>query len=361
MAKLKGPLFSIEARGTIGDALTFQSVKGINRVGIKNIPTDRRSDSQLKVRLDYAYAITLWQALSANEKASYDALAVETGHKMSGYNYFIQEYFASAFAPPPPTIDCTGGTITHVGGYKIHTFTVNGTLTVLYAGVVELLMVGGGGGGGHDDGGGGGAGGLIYVASQALAIQEYPIVIGQGGIGGNDERGHTGTDTTFNSLSAKGGGGGGGNAAWGGNGYPGGSGGGGGNVGLGGAGTEDQGYDGGAGIHAGGYPGGGGGGAAEFGHVPSPNTVGGFGGNGKQYSISGTPLYYSGGGGGAVYNTGSGGDGGAGGGGKGGNTSIAPVAGSDGLGGGGGGASSSHTGGKGGNGVLIIRYPEPAE
>ena len=43
---------------------------------------------------------------------------------------------------------CTGGTITEVGGKRIHTFTGLRTLVVVSAGNVEYLVVAGGGGGG---------------------------------------------------------------------------------------------------------------------------------------------------------------------------------------------------------------------
>jgi hypothetical protein len=114
---------------------------------------------------------------------------------------------------------------------------------------------------------------------------------------------------------------------------------------------------------------GGGGGAGTVGG----NGIAGFGGaggDGLQYAISGTLIYYGGGGGGAVYGavggTGDvGGAGGLGGGGKGGNgtinvsTSDNVSPGTDGLGGGGGGAGGNYvtgTTGKGGNGAVIISY-----
>lgn len=56
----------------------------------------------------------------------------------------------------------TGGTITTVGGYRIHTFTTagNNTFTSDNSGEVEYLVVAGGGGGGRHWAGGGGAGGF---------------------------------------------------------------------------------------------------------------------------------------------------------------------------------------------------------
>ena len=53
----------------------------------------------------------------------------------------------------------TGGTITFITGYTIHTFTSSGNFVVTSGGEVEYLVVAGGGGGGADRGGGGGGGG----------------------------------------------------------------------------------------------------------------------------------------------------------------------------------------------------------
>src|SRR6056300_1004400 len=59
-------------------------------------------------------------------------------------------------------VSATGGTITYVDGYTIHTFTDSGTFTLISGGEVEYLVVAGGGGApGRDVGGGGGAGGLL--------------------------------------------------------------------------------------------------------------------------------------------------------------------------------------------------------
>ena len=69
---------------------------------------------------------------------------------------------------PEPFIAATGGTITTLGDYKIHTFTGDGCFVVSSAGAgtptypstVDYLVVAGGGGGGTRWGAGGGAGGF---------------------------------------------------------------------------------------------------------------------------------------------------------------------------------------------------------
>ena len=118
------------------------------------------------------------------------------------------------------------------------------------------------------------------------------------------------------------------------------------------------------------YAGGGGGGAGAVGTAATSvaPVQGGAGGIGRQISISGTPTYYAGGGGGGTTTAvggGAGGAGGLGGGGAGGGSnSIVGIAGINGTGGGGGCGGFSNAGGnfasgKGGSGIVIVRYPLP--
>lgn len=270
----------------------------------------------------------------------------------------------------------SGGTEVISGGYKYHTFTTSGNLTVTGGGFFEYIMVAGGGAGGYDGGGGGGAGGLLHSSSATITtLGTYPIVIGGGGaaVTGYTQPG-SGTATTFNSLTAVGGGA----ASYcapgptyaPSNATLGGSGGGGmltnsNQTSQGGAGTAGQGNAGGNGTAYSGqnWRGAGGGGAGAAG-VDNPSGAGGDGGDGTQFSAwatatsTGASGYYAGGGGGAAEASSTYGQGGAGGGGRGGSTSSGQTTGSPGdtnTGGGGGGADTGSSG-AGGSGIVIIRY-----
>ena len=288
----------------------------------------------------------------------------------------------------------------------------NGELLLTYTNVVDAcgfrvpeglvqartLVIGGGGAGGtgynSEDGfagpGGGGAGGFVE-AKDLVMSGEYKITVGAGGAAAKDKdsdiaKGKPGedgkysqiarseTDTYFyNGGKADGGGGGG---AWhdngdgtysSGDGRDGASGGGGsayikdGEVvsGEGGKGTAGQGHDGATGSNKSYNVGAGGGGAGG-----EPLTIAADrapGGDGKTSNITGEEIYYAGGGGGSQKSSNNGNfDGGKGGGGQGGKyysdeIFTAPTAGVDGLGGGGGGGIKNRVGGKGGDGVVIIR------
>lgn len=219
------------------------------------------------------------------------------------------------------SFQASGGTLTQVGGYNIHTFTSSGTFTVL-SGVksVEYLIVAGGGGGATDgDVGGGGGGGGLITGTYSASPQAYSVVVGAGGTGGTNSytpgtggggNGTQGGNSSLFGLTAIGGGYGGTRSQAGGSG---GSGGGGGDAsGTGGAGTSGQGYAGGnaPAINSnGGWDQGGGGGAGGAASSFNP-------GPGVSSSISGSAVTYAAGGRGmgpttAAANTGNGGRGAA--------------------------------------------------
>ena len=264
------------------------------------------------------------------------------------------------------SVIASGGTVTNIGAYMIHTFTNSGTFSVSAGMNVEVLVVAGGGGGGANGGGGGGAGGLIYSnAFPVIGGSNYTVTVGAGGPPHPNDVSNptTGSNSVFGTLTAIGGGGGssrdsGGQAA------SGGSGGGGGGAdstprSLAGANNAPgQGNNGGNGAGSGGADntGGGGGGAGGPGTAGSYRQAGN-GGTGLQFTnfaaVAGSPAgWFAGGGAGGKVVNGNNGLGGTNGGG--GNANVAGVAN---TGGGGGGAGSGGAGAApGGSGIVIIRY-----
>src|SRR5471032_1797665 len=77
----------------------------------------------------------------------------------------------------------SGGTETTTNGFKMHTFTSSGTLSVSSGGPVEVLVVGGGGAGCR---GGGGAGGVRYVAATNVTSgSSITVTVGTAGAAGD--------------------------------------------------------------------------------------------------------------------------------------------------------------------------------
>ena len=308
----------------------------------------------------------------------------------SGSNLLIQNTDHFINFPVPDISYATGGTITQDSGRTIHTFTADGTFTLLVSvGTIEVMAIGGGGGGGAVSGGGGGAGNMVVVES-ALAVGSYTVTIGAGGAGGTvSTNGGAGSQSRFSAtginIRALGGGGGSteGVAA-------------GGNGGCGGGGstaTEAAGGLAGTGIISGmtslsnvafnggtnpnggnlGCAGSGGGGTFSVGLGVSgiSPAVGGDGGQALFY----LGTQYGGGGGGSAAPTGAYGAPGKGRGGStapptsGGNGSLGAtstqaqpgVANTGGGGGGGEDANAGFAGAAGGSGIVIVSYLTPQE
>lgn len=261
-----------------------------------------------------------------------------------------------------------------------HTFTVPQHVNEL-----EVLVVAGGGAGGGRSGGGGGAGGLVYSYNYPVRPGDtIPLTIGEGGNPVNNNVGNSGANSTFGPITANGGGRGGNDSPA--TGDPGGSGGGT-HYGVYGQSTATQssyapvnaagyGNRGAVGYHAPQHNSGGGGGA---GGVPPggsgtsnalPTTVsGGHGGSGRYYEsftkFGRSAGWFAGGGAGGGHpdgpvNNSMGGRGGGG-------DCLSPVGyptqfrtmnGQVNTGGGGAAVQQENAGdsGKGGPGVVLIRY-----
>lgn len=252
---------------------------------------------------------------------------------------------------------------------------------------ISYLVVGGGGGGGGGSSGtaygrGGGGGGGVLMDTIPVPAYDLEISVGQGGLGTaadskvtnstGAQGGHSMLKFGDMELVAYGGGGGsnGGVAGMGGDTV--GCGGGGGKNMSGGVVTAGQGCNGGSGLVNGNYFGGGGGGAGTEGHssVNQSEAEGGdpgHGGDGIPSSIDGVERWYAAGGGAshasnnnniktrALGGRGGGGDGGF----------VASNQNQNGFdadffGSGGGGGHATAKGGNGYQGVVIVRYAEPA-
>ena len=334
------------------------------------------------------------------------------GHLIDYASSKFKKFSKSTPPPPPPPMSASGGTTYTPGnGYKYHKFSEPNSDNFVISSLspdanknkIDILIVAGGGGNRIPApyNGGAGAGGVVHVTNVTMpATGTYPVGVGAGGpspSGAGTNEPTTGSDSTFGghpigTITAKGGGGGGfypANDA-----KPGGSGGGRQDstdttgTGIQPAqnspwtpqpGFNQYGNPGGVGGRTGAYQAPGGGGAGEQGGAASANPnpePGGYGGRGQpipgfEYPLIGlgpidvatqanspTSNHYGGGGMGWGYEAhpdparmrsyGGGGTNDYG---------AAPVSGpqsgTDGLGGGAGATS----GGTGGDGIVVIRYP----
>jgi len=260
-------------------------------------------------------------------------------------------------------LEATGGAVDTATrpGFKVHTFTGDGTFTVTSnpgntPGEIELFMIGGGGSGGGDRGGGGGAGGVYYKSDFPFTgTSPVTVTIGQGGdpggttsfgltsIGGGGRAGYRNSRTGLPGVSGGGAGAadGGGASGAAGTGDPGGT-------GDSASPANGWGNNGGNGFNQpNGAGGGGGGGGGGNGNNGGPGS-GGSGGGGLTYTIDGGSTARAGGGGGGGFS--NPGPASAGGGAGTRFQGYGGAAGTPGTGGGGGGST-------GGSGILIVAYP----
>ena len=248
------------------------------------------------------------------------------------------------------------------GNYTVLKYNQNGKFVPTSDFDVEYLVVAGGGSGAVNNGGGG-AGGYRTATGFGVTSGIYGITVGAGGEGSGytGNRGNSGVNSVFSTITSTGGGGGGcessgqiigGNGgSGGGGGYPSGTAG-----GISSPVTSPvQGYAGGTSGNQ--QVGGGGGGSSAVGSNASGYNAGN-GGNGTANSISGSSVTYSGGGGGGAGTaSGVGSSGGSGGGGSGSASNGIGGTGTPNSGSGGGGsADGSGTSGSGGSGVVILRF-----
>jgi len=89
MTKPKSPLLSLGARGTIGDALTFQKRGQATIVRAKPIPKDPYSLNQAYQRWDYRDYAYLWTLLSESEKQVYRTKA--SRYHITGFSQWMRE------------------------------------------------------------------------------------------------------------------------------------------------------------------------------------------------------------------------------------------------------------------------------
>ncbi len=87
MSKLTAPLFSLRASGTIGDAITFSSWKGIPYARTRVIPANPNTVNQQEVRGVFETLNNIWLNAPATFRATWNAFAV--GKPLIGRNRFV--------------------------------------------------------------------------------------------------------------------------------------------------------------------------------------------------------------------------------------------------------------------------------
>lgn len=90
MVKVKGPLFSIQAFGSLDGALVYQRRRGMTTVYRKRVVRNPNTELQAAHRASFAAAVSSWNALPGASKAWWVVRA--WGMALSGYNLYVQSY-----------------------------------------------------------------------------------------------------------------------------------------------------------------------------------------------------------------------------------------------------------------------------
>ena len=88
MAIITGPLFSLEAHGSLGDVLTYARLGRTNYTKVHFTPANPRSQKQVVRRLMTGWLTQTWSALSDSEKANFNSMA--TSWNLSPYHAWLK-------------------------------------------------------------------------------------------------------------------------------------------------------------------------------------------------------------------------------------------------------------------------------
>lgn len=124
MAKVRGPLFSLDAHGSIGNCLTYQDINSQPCVKSLNFPTYTRSTEQGVVRDIFAWCAQVWNQLHSLKQTEWRAYT--DYKKLVGYASFMHYMLKRTHLPiwqfelPPNQGFCT------VGNHNVGEFIVGG-------------------------------------------------------------------------------------------------------------------------------------------------------------------------------------------------------------------------------------------
>lgn len=106
MAKVKGPLYSIDARGVIANAMVFGGWKGIPWVREQFIPQNPNTSEQQWIRTIFLQGVDAWHfTLTAQQQIDWQSAVENKGVTMSGFNFHQSEYIKSMVAGETPSAD----------------------------------------------------------------------------------------------------------------------------------------------------------------------------------------------------------------------------------------------------------------
>ena len=119
MSKLKNPLLSLQASGSVGRVLTFLRRNKVDLVERMPVVPDANSPAQQYHRNMFGLCVDLWHTLSEAEKRAWESAG--TARHMTGYAWYISQ----CLRPNPGIyLPLAGGTM--AGAIEMATFAITG-------------------------------------------------------------------------------------------------------------------------------------------------------------------------------------------------------------------------------------------
>ena len=111
MARTKGPLFSLDASGSIAKTIVYSKWKGRNYVRRHTIPYNPQTALQINVRKAMTLLVAFWQSIDQPSQDLYNTEGVKI--QLSGFNYFVrrgmQAYIVQLTSAVEPLSVTVGG------------------------------------------------------------------------------------------------------------------------------------------------------------------------------------------------------------------------------------------------------------
>jgi len=98
MVKVIGPCFGLDARGTLGKALTYSIRRGVNYTRNYVVPQNPKTYGQLQNRAAFSDGVSKWRwdVISSYHKNFWSSYAAGTSE--SGFNRFMRYYLAANYS-----------------------------------------------------------------------------------------------------------------------------------------------------------------------------------------------------------------------------------------------------------------------
>lgn len=111
MARVKAPLFSLEAGGTVAKTVVFSQWKGRPYARIHVVPLNPNTAKQVNVRTAMDLIVAAWALVSAPDKLLWDSAGLQ--FQWSGFNLFVSRGMKAyvdqlGTSATPASVSCVG-------------------------------------------------------------------------------------------------------------------------------------------------------------------------------------------------------------------------------------------------------------